>query len=412
MSMPDFTTGKLATDLNTVADAVDALIAGVGSRKNATADQSAAVNSSTLVSDTTLTCPVTAGMVYSIQGFIIYTASARRGLQVGLRDPDGPARLGGPQVQPVRRARAGHGDEHDRQRQHQRRRRRGRGQLSAHRHHRLVRGHGHGLRDVPVVKASQGTEYVGPQFASWIKGGRAAGLIMGAYHWIEHGNVTAQVDHFLSVLKTVGGPKGLLVQLDCEDSATWADLQEWDRVWSERTGGHPYIIYSGAWWWTAPGRGWPGSTLTPYLWDSRYLQSDTDGIPDDPAKVAAGIPSSSWAPRYGGWKVATILQFTSKGDAGGLKNNVDLNATKLSREQLLALTHPPEDDMPLSQADADLIVHTFFQTSIPGTGGPDHADRVLGVLLNDQQLRAVPTLQAVERIEAALKAAGRHHAGR
>jgi hypothetical protein len=88
--MPDFVPGKLsATDLNTVADALDALIAGVGSRKNATADQSAAVNSSTLVSDTTLTCPVTAGMVYSIQGFIIYTASAAADFKWGFAIPTG-----------------------------------------------------------------------------------------------------------------------------------------------------------------------------------------------------------------------------------------------------------------------------------------------------------------------------------
>lgn len=196
-----------------------------------------------------------------------------------------------------------------------------------------------------AVKASQGTSFVGPQFAAWTAAGRAAGLIMGAYHWIEHGRVTEQVDHFLRVLATVGGPDGLLIQLDCEDSATWADLQEWDRVWRERTGGQPYLIYTGAWWWDAAGRRWDGSSITPLLWHSHYLAADTDGVPDDPAEFAARIPAAWWAPGYGGWKAATILQFSSKGDAGGLRNNVDLNATKLTREQLLALTHAPREDI-------------------------------------------------------------------
>jgi lysozyme len=205
-----------------------------------------------------------------------------------------------------------------------------------------------------AVKASQGTSFVGPQFADWIRAGRAAGLVMGAYHWIERGNAAAQCDHFLSVLATVGGPDGLLIQLDCEDDATWTDVQAWIERWNDRTAGHPVLIYTGAWWWGAAGRRWPGVTLTPYLWDSHYLTADTDGLSDDPAAFAARIPASWWTPGYGGWPAATILQFTSKGDAGKIANNVDLNATKLTRDQLLALTHSPKEPA-MTAVEADLV---------------------------------------------------------
>jgi hypothetical protein len=85
-----FSPGKLsATDLQAMRDDLDDLIAGVGSNKVATADQSAAVNSSTLVSDTTLTCPVTAGMTYSIRGFIIYSASAAADFKWAFAIPTG-----------------------------------------------------------------------------------------------------------------------------------------------------------------------------------------------------------------------------------------------------------------------------------------------------------------------------------
>lgn len=209
-----------------------------------------------------------------------------------------------------------------------------------------------------VTKASQGTGYVAPRFADWIRQTRAAGMVPGAYHWIERGNAAAQVAHFLDVLATVGGPNGLLVQLDCEDSADWATLTAWRDEWNRRTGGHPFLLYSGKWWWGAAGRQWPGSTLTPYLWESHYLAADTDGIPDDPAAFAARIPADWWTPGYGGWSVAAILQFTSRGDAGGLSNNVDLNATRLTREQLLALTRPPEDDMALrDDKDFHYLIH-------------------------------------------------------
>lgn len=237
-----------------------------------------------------------------------------------------------------------------------------------------------------VTKASQGTGFRAPRFVEWIGKTRAAGMIPGAYHWIEKGNAVAQVAHFLKVLADVGGPNGLLIQLDCEDNATWADVQAWAAEWKRRTNGHPFLLYSGKWWWGAAGRQWPGSSITPYLWESHYLAADTDSVPDDPAAFAARIPASWWTPGYGGWKAATILQFSSKGDAGKLANKVDLNATKLTREQLLKLTQPPapptkpptEPEKPDIEEDrmptVEEIVKGIFAHEIPGTETPDYGD--------------------------------------
>jgi hypothetical protein len=131
----------------------------------------------------------------------------------------------------------------------------------------------------------------------------------------------------------------LLIQLDNEDvdvPATWQITRDWAAEWEQLSGGHPWLMYTGAWWWKP--RGWYGRSLTPYLWDSHYLMADLDTVPDDPAAFAARIPEEWWTPGYGGWSASTFLQFTNRGDAGGLGNNVDLNATKLTRGQLLALT--------------------------------------------------------------------------
>lgn len=193
-----------------------------------------------------------------------------------------------------------------------------------------------------AVKATQGTYLSVDLFASWISKARAAGLIPGAYHWIVAGDGAGQARYFHERVKAAGGPDGMLIQLDCEDNATWSDVVAWANEWTRLTSGHPFLIYTGGWWWRP--RTWNGSLLTPYLWDSHYLTADLDTVPDDPAAFASRIPADWWAPGYGGWGSATFLQFTSKGDAGGLGNNVDLNATRLTREQLLALT--TGDDMP------------------------------------------------------------------
>lgn len=191
-----------------------------------------------------------------------------------------------------------------------------------------------------AVKATQGTTEFNSsytqQFLDWMPRIRAAGLIPGAYHWLTNADPVAQCANFLRRVRQAGGPDGMLIQCDCEDNATLAVLQGWVAEWKRQTGGHPFFIYSGDWWWGP--RGWAGAGLTPYLWDSRYLSADTDVVPDDPAAFAARAPASWFTPRYGGWGTATVLQFTSRGDAGSLGNNVDLNVFRGSRAELLALT--------------------------------------------------------------------------
>lgn len=191
-----------------------------------------------------------------------------------------------------------------------------------------------------AVKATQGsTEFHASytqQFLDWIPKIKAAGLIPGAYHWLTNADPVAQCANFLRRLNQVGGAEGLLIQLDCEDNATLPVLQGWVKEWNRRTNNHPFLIYSGAWWWKP--RGWNGAQFTPYLWDSHYISVDSDTIADDPAALAAKVPASWWKPTYGNWPKVSVLQFTSKGDAGGLGNNVDLNSYPGSRADMLALT--------------------------------------------------------------------------
>lgn len=85
-----FSAGKLsATALQTMRDDVDGLISGIGVEKIASADQSATVNSTTLVSDTSLSCPVTSGVFYDIDMFLIYSGSATGDFKYGFAIPTG-----------------------------------------------------------------------------------------------------------------------------------------------------------------------------------------------------------------------------------------------------------------------------------------------------------------------------------
>jgi hypothetical protein len=222
---------------------------------------------------------------------------------------------------------------------------------------------------------------------NWIPQIRAAGLIPGGYHWIGAGDGAAQARYFMNHVKQLGGPKGMLIQLDCEDNATEADVTEWVGEWKRLSGNHPFLMYSGGWWWKP--RGWNGTKWTPYLWQSHYLSADADTISDDVAAFAARIPASWWNPGYGGWAQATILQFTSRGDAGSLGNHVDLNVYRGSLADLAKLTAAPAPPAPPKPP--------------PPNPTPTWTEMLVNIL---PTLRRGSTGTAVRRLQALLNVAG------
>jgi lysozyme len=211
-----------------------------------------------------------------------------------------------------------------------------------------------------AVKFTEGSTYVRDQADEWAQAVRAAGLLPGAYHWLTASDGAAQARWFHDNLQKVGGPAGLLIQLDCEDDGYGPQIRAWAAEWDRLTGGHPFFIYSGHWWWSSSAMSSVnGAAVTPYLWDSHYLSADTDTLPDDPAAFASRIPSTWWTPGYGGWPSSTILQFTSKGDAGGLANKVDLNVFRGTLDALRALASPGGTVITYEQYDRDRVNATW-----------------------------------------------------
>ncbi len=97
-----------------------------------------------------------------------------------------------------------------------------------------------------IHKATQGTTYVDPTYEQRRALAQAAGLLWGAYHFGEAGNVDQQVAHFLDVAKP--GPTDLLV-LDFEtnttgDTMSVAEAADFVGQVFTRTGSYP-TLYSG-----------------------------------------------------------------------------------------------------------------------------------------------------------------------
>lgn len=218
-----------------------------------------------------------------------------------------------------------------------------------------------------VVKATEGIGFTAPGWDAMVRAARAAGLLAGAYHYLLAGDGAAQCRYFLDRLAVVGGPAGMLIQLDVESDGREQEIRSWLREWVRRGHGHhPVLIYSGAWWWQpnvgsfAPARLPPAEAPRTHLWHSRYVSGSGPA-----SALYAGVADGWWRPGYGGWDTATILQFSSKGTAGGVTANVDVNAYRGSLEQLRALAPaaagPGADPEGTAMAGAEEIIVAWSQ---------------------------------------------------
>jgi lysozyme len=168
--------------------------------------------------------------------------------------------------------------------------------------------------DFAFMKATQGTTFVDPDFATNWKDAGAAGVIRGAYHYLQPElDATAQADFFIA---TAGMPAtgDLPMALDLEvlDNLTGAQVAAAAQTFLARvqakTGRVPVVYTSARFWGTL---GTPGPSPTPFqpyaLWDAQW----TTACPNMPAP----------------WMTWTFWQYASTGTVPGISGmaNVDLD---------------------------------------------------------------------------------------
>lgn len=77
-----------------------------------------------------------------------------------------------------------------------------------------------------IHKASQGSHYTDPFYAQRKQAALAAGMLWGAYHFLDASNVNDQVSNFLSVAVTDPGADPILLACDYENSNSQPSLQQ------------------------------------------------------------------------------------------------------------------------------------------------------------------------------------------
>jgi GH25 family lysozyme M1 (1,4-beta-N-acetylmuramidase) len=168
------------------------------------------------------------------------------------------------------------------------------------------------------MKASESTTYVDPTYTANRTQARAAGLLVGAYHFAQPtataGDALAEADHFIAAATPTHGD--LLPVLDLEQTGSLAQgpLTQWVQAYVARvlvrTGVHTVIYCSPNFWKTYMGdTTWFAANGYDVLWIAHWTGA-----------MSPTVPANGWNGK--GW---TFWQYTSDGVVPGITGRVDLN---------------------------------------------------------------------------------------
>lgn len=175
-----------------------------------------------------------------------------------------------------------------------------------------------------IAKATQGTGNTQATFAGNLAGIRGAGMVAGAYHFLEWDqDPVLQARHFLTVYTPKSGD--LPPTLDCEacdvDSATAiAHVSAFIAEVEKHLNGRRCLLYMS------------------YSFAQDHLAGGS-GFSGHPLWVA-GYSSAAAAPVPAAWSKATIWQWSDTGGVSGIAGNVDLDRFVGSIADLHAFTLP------------------------------------------------------------------------
>ncbi|WP_165872854.1 GH25 family lysozyme [Nocardioides jejuensis] len=221
-----------------------------------------------------------------------------------------------------------------------------------------------------IVKATEGMSgnYDNPWFARDFDGAKAAGLVVGTYHFADPGlpatdDAVGEARHYYAVVKSRQGAGVLPPALDIEEAQglTPAQLRTWVSSFlaeSKRLFGRTPIVYTG-----------------PAFWDSAVASTSFGG---NPLWIAHYTTATS--PRLpSGWSSWKMWQYTSKASVSGIGHVVDRNYFNGTLAQLKAFaggtaTTPAPTRNGVCEAGEFCYYYNSFEAGSLSDHAPSQAD--------------------------------------
>lgn len=168
--------------------------------------------------------------------------------------------------------------------------------------------------DFTIVKATQGTNYVSKSCEAQYQRAKAAGKLLGVYHYAAGGDPTAEANFFVNNIKGYIGEAVLVLDWESGQNARFGEHASWCKVFLDRvkelTGVRPMIYMSAS---VVNSQNWSSISGEYGLWIAGYPNRFNV---TNPAKPTVGdMPYG-----IGSWKFWAIWQYTSS--AGTLDRNI------------------------------------------------------------------------------------------
>ena len=154
-----------------------------------------------------------------------------------------------------------------------------------------------------ILKATQGTGYVDPSFATNLRRARRHGIEVGAYHFLQRGSAVKQAQHFMRTVRAANGGNldKLLLVADVErvptptpaDDPDWRTVKAFANMLERRAPRVTRFCYSSASYWRSIGNP-DGASVFDGLWQARW-----DGKRH--TCTAVNLPAKPPRAGFGGW---------------------------------------------------------------------------------------------------------------
>ena len=249
-----------------------------------------------------------------------------------------------------------------------------------------------GSIDILICKISEGTGYAWNGAGAALAQGRAAGKLIGAYHYAgvsgqPLGDPVAEADYFLAHYNWRPGEVPIL---DYEPSVYPADPDGWCAAWLSRVRsrlGVVPMIYLNHYYATVHSKWTKTRALGPGLWSAWYGANNGTPLPGEP----------SFAP----WTEA-MWQYTSNGSRPGISFPLDLSTFYGDAAAWRAYGTPGgSPDMPLTDADAVLVANKILDMPIGRGGDSQSGTTTLRATLSWSDQHVVDIISAVKAIPPA-----------
>ena len=177
--------------------------------------------------------------------------------------------------------------------------------------------------DFVVVKATQGTTYLNPDFARAAKAVIAAGKLLGIYHYAAGGDPAKEAEFFISKISGYVGKALLALDWEGEQNPSFGKNDvKWCKAFMDRiremTGVVCFVYMSKS---VCRAKDWTDVARTYPLWCAQYASNRETGY--------QGVP---WTDNngFGAWKGPAIYQYSSSGKLSGWQGRLDLNIAYFS----------------------------------------------------------------------------------